>query len=116
MTNDTKPNTLAALGALEFNTKLARKLRGLKKSLGATGIRQAYRGTGSRKHRRQLWVRMPGLAQGFTDLWLDATRLRLGGVSDLRRAEPIPYGTLTVDEVYGATVAALTGCITERAA
>lgn len=114
--NDTNPMTLAVLGSLAFNTKLARKLQGLKKSMGATSVRQSYRGTGSQNHRRQLWVRMPGLAQGYTDLWLDATRLSLGGISDLRRAEPIPYGTLTVDEVYEATVAALTACTRGAAA
>lgn len=103
----TKSDTVAALGADAFNGKLARKFQGLKKALGATAVRQGYRGTGSKRHRRQIWVRMPGLPAGRTDLWLDEASCSLGGVSDLRRADAVEYGDLTVAEVYDAVVGAL---------
>jgi len=94
-----KPNTVMALGALEFNTKLARLLQRLKKDIGATSVKQNYRGTGSQKHRRQIWVRCVGLYRGFTDLWLNSDNLEYAGVGDIRIA-PLPYGDLTPEEVY----------------
>jgi hypothetical protein len=102
----TRP-TVAVIGALAFNTDLAVKLRGLKKSIKATTVRQEYRGTGSQSHRRQIWVRAEGLSRGFTDLWLDAKSVSLGGVSPLAGLPPIPYGERTVDEVYDLIVQAL---------
>lgn len=102
----TRP-TVALIGALAFNTDLAAKLRGLKKSIKATTVRQEYRGTGSQSHRRQIWVRAEGLPRGFTDLWLDTKSVSLGGVSGLAGRPPIAYGEQTVDEVYDAIVKAL---------
>jgi hypothetical protein len=102
----TRP-TVAVIGALAFNTDLAVKLRGLKKSIKATTVRQEYRSTGSQSHRRQIWVRAEGLSRGFTDLWLDAKSVSLGGVSPLAGLPPIPYGERTVDEVYDLIVQAL---------
>lgn len=61
-----------------FNTKLAKLAKGLKKDVGATKIRQNYKGTGKRKHRRQLYIDFPG-GKSF-DLWLDSGFVRFGGV------------------------------------
>jgi len=51
----------------EFNTKLSRKLRDLKRDVGATSVKQNYRGTGSKSARRQVLV--DGI-RGTTDVWL----------------------------------------------
>lgn len=100
---------MGALGAVEFNTRLARRLgRALKKELGASSVRQNYRGTGAQNnHRRQLWCRgLAGLPHGFTDLWLEQAYCDLGGVSGLM-LRPVPYENRTPAEVCAAVVAAL---------
>lgn len=109
-------DTLKELGALEYNAKLARRMRRLKKEAGATTVRQEYRGTGSQAHRRQMWVRMPGLPRGFTDVWLDDAAASLGGVSDLRRLPALSYGDRTVDEMYEVLREALLAAAAEGAA
>jgi hypothetical protein len=97
--------TLKTLGALQFNTKLARKLQGLKNACGATAVRQNYRGTGAQAYRRQLWVRLPE----FTiDIWLEAKGVDLGGVTQTR-LNGLRYETdeVTVEQVYNRIVEAL---------
>lgn len=66
-----------ALQLDEFNTKLAKLMQRLKKDAGATSIAQNYKGTGSQKFRRQLWVHFKSGA--VIDLWLEK-RLTFGGV------------------------------------
>ena len=44
------------MDANEFNTILAKNLRGLKKHTCASSVRQGYKGTGSQKHKRQISV------------------------------------------------------------
>jgi hypothetical protein len=79
----TRP-TVAVIGVDNFNADLAKKLKGLKKAIGATSISQA--------HRRQIWVRAPGLTfNGVTDIWVDTKEVKLGGVMDLRRLPAIVY-------------------------
>jgi hypothetical protein len=103
----TRP-TVAVIGVDNFNADLAKKLKGLKKAIGATSISQGYKGTGSQSHRRQIWVRAPGLTcNGVTDIWVDTKEVKLGGVMDLRRLPAIVYGERTVDEVYEAVVKGL---------
>ncbi len=84
---------------MHFNDNLAKKLKCLKKDLGATGIRQGYRGTGNRSYRRQIWV--DGLAGFHTaiDLWLEDNRVGLGGVCYPHYGR-VEIGTRSVDEVY----------------
>ncbi len=60
-----------------FNASLAKKLKSLKKDLGATNIRQGYKGTGSKSHRRQIWVSFPNAS---IDIWLEEFTIKLGGV------------------------------------
>ena len=101
------------MGILEFNTALAKQLKRLKKDVGATGVRQNYRGTGSRKHRRQLYCRFPGGA--VIDLWLEDKAVTLGGCVAIRpggeRGYPQPrsvsYGDQSPEAVYAGVLAAL---------
>lgn len=92
---------------LAFNTELAKELKKLKKDAGVKSIKQEYRGTGSQKFRRQLWVRFKNGA--VIDLWLDRKGLGLGGVvarrpDDSASPEPIPksvpYAGKSPAEVY----------------
>ena len=81
---------------LAYNTKLAKLLQGLKRDAGATNINQNYRGTGSRAYRRQLFV---GFKSGkVTDLWLEADRVELGGVTKV--LGKISHNGRTPEEVY----------------
>ena len=61
-----------------FNTALAKLIPRLKKDLGAVTIRQGYKGTGAKSHRRQIFVRFAN--DQSIDIWLDAHVVRLGGV------------------------------------
>lgn len=86
-----------------FNTALAKLLQKLKKDLGAEHVKQNYKGTGSQKHRRQIFVRFPW---GSIDLWLNNTKADLGGViSPLGRPTPaVPYENRRPEQVYADIV------------
>lgn len=60
-----------------FNKQLARELGKFKRTLGATKVRQGYKGTGGQKHRRQIWIDLP---QGTIDIFLETNSAKLGGV------------------------------------
>jgi hypothetical protein len=62
----------------EYNTKLAKLMQKLKKDVGAGSIRQGYKGTGSQKARRQLWVRWKN--EAVIDIWLDMGYVTFGGI------------------------------------
>lgn len=78
------------LDAAEAFTKaLARKMQGLKRALGARRVAQNYKGTGSKRADRQVYVH---LADGDVDVWLERTGWRIGGVIDRRpRGATRPY-------------------------
>ena len=62
----------------EFNTTLSKLMKGLKKDAGVKSIRQNYKGTGSQKAVRQLWVRFTG--GSVIDIWLQHHTISFGGV------------------------------------
>jgi hypothetical protein len=62
----------------DYNTKLAKLMKKLKKDAGAATIRQNYKGTGSQKARRQLWIRFK--SEAVIDVWLDMGYVTFGGV------------------------------------
>ena len=94
--------------ALEYNTALAKLLKQLKKDLGATAVRQNYRGTGSQKFRRQLYVTF---TEFTIDLWLDANSVGLGGV--MTRLGRLTKTDRTPEQMYEAVRAALETALTE---
>lgn len=69
-----------------FNAKLAKLMGRLKKEIGALNIQQNYKGTGSKKHRRQLYVRLPFHPRGGPDVWLDSGYVQIGGVIDVPKS------------------------------
>lgn len=73
------------MDANTFNTDLSKQLKILKKNAGASNIRQNYKGTGSRKYRRQLYVRFNSGA--VIDLWLEDDHIGLGGVVKNRASD-----------------------------
>lgn len=91
-----------------YNLQLAKLLQRLKKDAGATTVTANYKGTGSKRHRRQLFVRFKSGA--VLDLWLEGDSLEFGGVmrpkdyqvggADLPRS--LPYAGKTPEEVYKA--------------
>ena len=86
--------------ACDFNTKLARKIQGLKKDCEARTVKQNYKGTGSQKFRRQVYIKFKeGL---WIDIWLEYDFVKFSGVANLPIGMPnrIPYGSHTVDEIY----------------
>jgi hypothetical protein len=95
-----------------FNTQLAKLMQKLKKDAGASTIAQNYKGTGSKKHRRQLWVNFKSGA--VIDLWLDTGFLQFGGVvanpppgGTKGRPAAITYGDKTPEQVYDLAARAL---------
>jgi len=97
---------------IAFNTALAKKLRGLKRDVGAKTFNQGYKGTGGQKHRRQIWI---GWADGsVVDVWLDSGFFRFGGITsqlagrDVQvNPRSIVYDEKSVDAVYREVAAAL---------
>lgn len=93
------PNPSVA-DANTFNTALAKELKKLKKAVGATKIRQGYKGTGRQKFRRQVWVDVPWNSRGI-DLWLEASAIGMGGViAPFGQGVRIPYADKSPQEVY----------------
>jgi len=73
----------------EFNTALAKLMRGLKRDVGAKIIRQGYRGTGSQKARRQIFVRWPDGTP--LDIWLDKGSVQMGGIHNQTPPSPATF-------------------------
>lgn len=98
---------------IEYNTRLAKIFSRLKKDAGAATIQQNYRGTGSQKFRRQLWVRFKSGA--VIDLWLNKSSVQLGGVVKNRppgseailSRTHIDYDNKTPEQVYEETLTVL---------
>ena len=79
---------------------IAKALLPLKKAAGLASIRQNYKGTGSQKARRQLWI---ALANGSAvDVWLDAESYTIGGVTQIRIPGRWTYGDQTPGAIAGA--------------
>lgn len=98
---------------VEYNTKLSKLMKGLKKDVGAKSIRQNYRGTGSQKAVRQLWVNFKNGA--VLDIWLNMGNVKFGGIvarhpeHDWTYPDPrqINHGDRTPEALYREMVAAL---------
>jgi len=71
-------NTADHAEIVEFNSKLARKLQGLKRDLRAIVVSQGYKGTGSRIHRRQIFIRL--FNERAIDIWLENGHVSFNGV------------------------------------
>jgi hypothetical protein len=111
--------TTAAEGIDAFNTKLAKLLQRLKKDAEAKTIKQNYKGTGSQKFRRQLWVRFNSGA--VIDLWLEKEALGLGGVVTNGVGNPLTkkailYQGKTPEQVYAEVMPVLKAWATKEAA
>lgn len=86
----------------QFNAEMAKQLQNLKKDLGALKVRQGYKGTGGRSHRRQIWVDLPNAERGI-DLWLEEETIGLGGVCFTNYGK-VRVGGRSVPEVYAEIV------------
>lgn len=88
---------------IAYNAALAKLMQKLKKDVGATAIRQGYKGGGKQSHRRQIWVSMPDHSRGGPDVWLDNGYVKIGGVIQVPAEVPRmrQYGDDTPETVYG---------------
>jgi hypothetical protein len=79
----------------EFNTQLSKLTKKLKKEAGVATIRQNYKGTGSQKPVRQLWVNFKD--GSVIDIWLKKGSVQFGGVVANSRKNPdtVPVGFTT---------------------
>lgn len=87
-----------------YNAQIAKLVAQLKKdkSTGVTGIRQGYKGTGSKAYKRQMWAKMPEHERGGPDIWLDKGYVRVGGIVGLPKDIPSvkQYGDESPEAVY----------------
>lgn len=87
-----------------YNAQLAKLMQQLKrdKSLGVTGVRQGYKGTGSTAHKRQIWAKVPSHERGGPDIWLDSGFVKVGGIIDIPKTIPstMKYGDESPEAVY----------------
>lgn len=90
--------------AEDYNKSLAKRLQALKQELPIMSIRQGYKGTGGRSHRRQIFVHFSN--DKSIDLWLEDDRVTLGGVT-LTRYGQVLYRGRSVDDVFSEIVLAL---------
>ena len=108
---DVTASTLSPAEAMvEYNTKLAKLMQGLKKSAGASMTRQNYRGTGSKLAVRQIWVRFNSGA--VLDVWLEKGQVRLGGIVSNGGKGPMakmvfPHANKTPEQIYADVAAVL---------
>ena len=82
--------------AEKFTADIARELMRYRKSHGLVSIRQNYKGTGSQRAARQLWVR---LNDGAVDVWLNPRSYSIGGVTQMRLPGEFAYGTKNPAEI-----------------
>jgi len=92
----------------EFNTKLSKLTKKLRKDAGAKSIRQNYKGTGNQKARRQLWINFKNGA--VLDIWLDKGWVQFGGVvarhpagDEYPSPRIVKYEGKTPEQVYEKT-------------
>ena len=87
-----------------YNAQLAKLMAQLKrdKSTGVTGIRQGYKGTGGKAHKRQIWAKVPSHERGGPDIWLDSGFVKVGGIIDIPKTIPSTkkYGDETPEAIY----------------
>ena len=79
---------------------IAKALLPLKKTAGLAAIRQNYKGTGSQRARRQLWIVLRN--GSAVDIWLDAESYTIGGVTQIRIPGRWTYGDQTPGVIAGA--------------
>lgn len=94
----------------EHNDALAKLIqKNLKKDLPSVEmIRQGYKGTGSKAHRRQLVIRS---TETVVDVWLDTGRVQIGGVytHGSNPSSAFHVGDRTPEESYAELLLQLRG-------
>lgn len=92
-----------------FNTQLAKLFQRLKKDAGASSIKQNYKGTGSKKFRRQLWINFKSGA--VIDIWLEDRLVNFGSVvkngGGTLEKKTVMYQEKTPEQVYAEAMAVL---------
>jgi len=82
-----------------YNTAMAKVLKKLKKDVpGVKRVWQNYKGTGKKKHRRQIWVDFEDGDRSI-DLWLDTDRITFGGIRFTGKHK-VPVKGRTAEQVY----------------
>lgn len=63
----------------KFTGDIAAALQKHKKACGVSNMRQNYKGTGSRSHRRQIWITFKSEKRSV-DIWLEDNQVSFAGV------------------------------------
>ena len=97
----------------DFNTALAKLMKGLKRDVGATKIKQNGKNSAGN---RNIWVTLPN--RGTVDVWVEDGQTQLwkllrGGQSGW--GPVIPYGDQTPEQVYKKMVAGLKDIVKKAA-
>ena len=83
--------------AAQYTADIGRELLKLRRAYGLLGVRQNYKGTGSQRANRQLYIRLP--TDESVDVWLNMQNYEIGGVTNLRLPGSFPYNGRTPTEV-----------------
>ena len=88
--------------AVEFNKDVLKEIKKLKKDLGATKIRGNYRGTGSKRADRQVFVRFGegGYSSDVIDIWVKKGGTTLTANGSRLGVPPISHEGKTPAQVY----------------
>lgn len=73
----------------QYTADIARELLKLRRAYGWAGVRQNYKGTGSQRAKRQLFIRLP--TDEAVDVWLETQGYQIGGVTILWIKGNFPY-------------------------
>ena len=82
--------------AMQFTADVSKELLKLRKAYGIKSIRQNYKGTGSKRASRQLFIK--DVAGNMVDVWLERDYYQIGGVINGIRGA-FKYGTHSAAEV-----------------
>lgn len=98
----------------EYTAAIAKLMQGLKKTVGASSLRQNYKGTGRESARRQIWTNFED--GSVIDIWLNHTNVEFGGVVSRRgggegggRIRAVTYNGRSPEEVFADIEAVLAG-------
>lgn len=64
----------------KFTGDIVAALQKHKKACGISNMRQNYKGTGSRSHRRQIWITFKSETKRSIDIWLEDNQVSFFGV------------------------------------
>jgi hypothetical protein len=78
---------------MQFTADVSKQILKLRNEYGLKSVRQNYKGTGSQRANRQLFISFS--SGDLVDVWLKDTTYKIGGVTQLRVRGEFPYSDKT---------------------